>query len=41
MSMASAISACGEWNPNALRAIKRIWVLICSMRALDRLVDCA
>ena len=35
MSIASAISACGEWNPNARRAIRRICVLICSMRALE------
>jgi len=39
--MASAISGPGLWNPNARRVISRIWVLICSMRAFDRTVDCA
>jgi len=41
LSIASAISASGVWNPNARRAISRIWMLIYSIRALDRLVECA
>ena len=34
-SIASAIAACGEWNPNARRVIRRSWVFTCSTRAFD------
>ena len=35
-SMASAMSASAEWNPNAIRVISRILVFIDSMRPLDK-----
>ena len=41
LSMASAISASGERNPNATRVMSRILVLTDSMRPLDRTVECA
>jgi hypothetical protein len=33
--MASAITACGEWNPKPRRVISRSWVLTCSTRAFE------
>ena len=29
------ISACGLWNPNARRAVSRIWALIFPIRTLE------
>jgi hypothetical protein len=41
LSIASAIRASAEWNPKARRLISRICVLICSIRALERLFSIA